>query len=173
MFESVMTQLQRTLYRTVFNNLQNLLTGNHSTSTAGGQTLRARASDFDNLFVEVARRYDLDPTLLKAVAQVESNFSAQAISHAGAKGLMQLMDTTAQVLGVENVFDPAQNIDGGARYLKEMLNRYHGDLKMALAAYNAGPGAVDRWGSVPPYQETQAYIPRVLGLQQQYHNWLA
>lgn len=165
-------QLQRTLYENILTKLQNTLAGNHSQGI-GGSNLKAHPSDFDALFEEVGQRYNLDPALLKAVAQTESGFSANAVSKAGAKGMMQLMDSTAEALGVANVFDPTQNIDGGARYLRAMLDRYNGDVSMALAAYNAGPGAVDKWGGLPPYQETQAYVPRVLNLSQQYHDWVA
>ncbi len=174
MLDSVLTQLQRTLYDSIFAKLQNTLTGNHSKGTAGGN-FTAHASNFDALFTQVAQKYNLEPSLLKAVAHAESNFSPDAISRAGAKGIMQLTDTTAAGLGVTNVFDPLQNIEGGAKYLRAMLDRYDGDVSLALAAYNAGPGAVDRWGGLPPYQETQAYIPRVLNLRDQYQQreWTA
>jgi soluble lytic murein transglycosylase-like protein len=118
-----------------------------------------------------AKKHNLDPALLKAVVQAESNFSADAVSHAGAKGLMQLMDGTAQQLGVVNPFNPIENIDGGARFLAQLLQRYRGNETLALAAYNAGPGAVDYWGELPPYQETQTYVPRILQLREQYREW--
>ncbi len=167
MLNSIMTQLQRTLYQNVLSKLQTTLTGNHSAGVSGG-SFTAHASTFDTVFADIAGRYNLDPALLKAVAHAESNFSPDAISHAGAKGIMQLTDPTAETLGVTNVFDPVQNIEGGAKYLRAMLDRYGGDVSLALAAYNAGPGAVDKWGGLPPYKETQAYIPRVLNLIQQY-----
>ncbi len=125
----------------------------------GGAPLPPTA--FDDLIQEAAARYRVDPDLVKAVVKAESNFDPTAVSHAGAKGLMQLMDTTAAALGVENVFDPAQNIDAGVRYLAQQLERF-GDVRLALAAYNAGPGAVNRYGGIPPYAETQTYVRRVL-----------
>lgn len=125
----------------------------------GGTPLPPTA--FDALIQEAAARYRVDPALVKAVIKAESNFDPAAVSHAGAKGLMQLMDTTAAALGVENVFDPAQNIDAGVRYLAQQLERF-GDVRLALAAYNAGPGAVSRYGGIPPYAETQTYVRRVL-----------
>ena len=175
MFNSMMVQLQRNLYENVLDKLQTALAGNHSYGTGGvgSGNLKAHPSQFDAIFEEIGQRYQLDPALLKAVAQAESGFSADAVSKVGAKGMMQLMDSTAEALGVDDVFDPVQNIDGGARYLKAMLDRYNGDVSLALAAYNAGPGAVDKWGGLPPFQETQAYIPRVLNLHQQYHDWVA
>jgi soluble lytic murein transglycosylase-like protein len=98
------------------------------------------------------------------VVKAESNFDPTAVSGAGAAGLMQLMPGTAASLGVEDVFNPEQNVEGGVRLLRQLLDRYQGNVVYALAAYNAGPGAVDRYGGVPPYRETQTYVPRVLGL---------
>ena len=108
-------------------------------------------------------KYQVDPNLVKAVVQTESNFDASAVSGAGAEGLMQLMPGTAQEMGVQNALDPAQNLDGGVKYLRKMLDGYDGNVSMALAAYNAGPGTVNQYGGVPPYQETQTYVKRVLG----------
>ncbi len=116
---------------------------------------------FDDLIQEAAARYQVDPDLVKAVIRAESNFDPTAVSHAGAKGLMQLMDATAAQLGVEDSFDPAQNIDGGVRYLAMQLRRF-GDVRLALAAYNAGPAAVMQHQGIPPYAETQTYVRRVL-----------
>ena len=110
-----------------------------------------------------ARRHGLDPALLRAVIEVESGWNPLARSPAGALGLMQLMPATARALGVTDPWDPWQNLEAGARYLRQQLERF-GDIRLALAAYNAGPGAVQRHGDVPPYRETQAYVERVLAL---------
>jgi hypothetical protein len=109
-----------------------------------------------------ARRHGLDPGLVMAVVSVESGFRPEAVSPKGARGLMQLMPRTAESLGVVDAFDPAQNLDGGARHLGQLLTLYGGDLVKALAAYNAGEGAVERHGGVPPYRETRAYVKKVL-----------
>jgi hypothetical protein len=115
-----------------------------------------------------ARKYDLPPGLIRGVIRAESNFQVAAVSRAGAQGLMQLMPATARELGVADPFDIDQNIDGGARYLRQMLDSFDGNVKTALAAYNAGPGAVEKYGGqIPPYQETEQYIDRVLRFSKQ------
>jgi soluble lytic murein transglycosylase-like protein len=119
-------------------------------------------SDVAALATAAARKHGLDPALVLAVVHVESAFRPQAVSPKGAQGLMQLMPFTAKEMGVEDAFDPEQNLDGGARYLRLLLARYKGDVTRALAAYNAGPGAVDRHRGVPPYRETRQYVRRVL-----------
>jgi soluble lytic murein transglycosylase-like protein len=119
-------------------------------------------SDLRALATAAARRHGLDPDLVLALVQVESAFRPDAISPKGAQGLTQLMPGTARELGVKDALDPAQNLDGGARYLRQLLTRYGGDVKRALAAYNAGPGAVDRHQGVPPFRETRQYVRRVL-----------
>lgn len=116
----------------------------------------------EGIFSEAAEKYNVPVNLLKAVAKAESDFQTDAVSSCGAQGIMQLMPSTASSLGVTNSFDPEQNIMGGAKYLGQLLSSF-GDPKLAVAAYNAGGGAVRRYGGVPPYEETQNYVKKVLG----------
>lgn len=124
----------------------------------------ARSASFDEMIRNAARREGVDEQLVKAVVEAESGFNPRAVSRAGAKGLMQLMDGTARSLGVKDSFDPAANLVGGTRYLRAMLDRF-GSVPLALAAYNAGPGAIEKYGGMPPYQETRGYVDKVLALQ--------
>ena len=123
---------------------------------------------FQNEIESAAAKYGVDPALLAGLVKQESNFNPNAHSGVGAKGLTQLMDSTARGLGVSNSFDPAQSLDGGAKFLGGLLKQFHGDQSLALAAYNAGPGAVQKYGGIPPYQETQRYVPLVLGYAAQF-----
>ncbi len=116
----------------------------------------------DALIRHMCRKYGVDPSLVKAVISAESGYNSMAVSPKGAMGLMQLMPGTANSLGVFDPLDPQQNIEGGVRYLSSLLERYGGNVALALAAYNAGPGSVEKYGSVPPYQETDTYVRKVL-----------
>ena len=119
-------------------------------------------ADFEQHVRAAARTYSMDPHLIKAVIKIESDFDHQAVSSKGAKGLMQLMPETAQDMNVSDPFDPRANIMGGTCYLKRLLGRFNGNLPLTLAAYNAGPGAVERCGGIPNYGETQRYVQAVL-----------
>ena len=132
-----------------------------TTSAAGG-------GSYDGLIEQAATRNRIDPAVLHGLIQQESGFDPSAQSSAGAMGLTQLMPGTASSLGVANPLDPAESIEGGARYLAEQLSRFGGNTADALAAYNAGPGAVEQYGGVPPYAETQSYVQKVLGYAESY-----
>lgn len=126
------------------------------------------AIEFDHLIAAACKRYDVEFALVKAVIKAESAFNPTAISRAGARGLMQLMPDTAAQHGVADTEDPRSNIEGGVRHLRLLLNRFQGDLALALAAYNAGPETVDRYSGIPPYEETQNYVQRVLQYRESY-----
>jgi soluble lytic murein transglycosylase-like protein len=126
------------------------------------------AVPFQSLITAAANKYGLDPALLAGIVKQESNFNPNAKSGSGAKGLTQLMDSTARGLGVTDPFDPAQSLDGGARFLSGLMHQFHGDQTLAVAAYNAGPVAVQKYGGIPPYQETRLFVPKVLGYAAQF-----
>lgn len=125
-------------------------------------TYRAGASDITKMLHIAAQRHGIDPKLAMAVARTESSYMPDAVSSAGAVGVMQLMPDTAQAMGVRNIYDPRENIEGGVRYLKQMLTSFGGDVSKALAAYNAGPDAVRQYNGIPPYSETRDYVAKVL-----------
>ena len=124
----------------------------------------ATPGDIDSAIEQAAARHNVDPNLVRAVVKVESNFNPNALSRKGAMGLMQLMPSTAKQLKVRNPFDPEQNVDAGVRHLKQLLESYGGDVRLTLAAYNAGAGAVARSSGVPHYAETQNYVRRITNL---------
>jgi soluble lytic murein transglycosylase-like protein len=130
---------------------------------------RAGKSRYDRIVEEVAHAHGLDGALLHAVISVESHYNPRAVSKKGAAGLMQLMPETARRYGVSDSFDPAQNLHGGAKYLRDLLTLFNSDMSLALAAYNAGENAVIRHGNrIPPFRETRNYVPRVLDYYRQY-----
>jgi soluble lytic murein transglycosylase-like protein len=146
--------------------------------TAAAGSTASKPTAFDPMIQAASRRFGVDSSLVKAVIDAESSFNPEAVSHAGAKGLMQLMDSTGQGLGVTNPFDPKQNIEGGTRYLSNLIMKYNGNQGMALAAYNAGSGRVNKLGVSNDQElmaklhllpkETQNYVRKVLSLQQEY-----
>lgn len=131
-------------------------------STKNTNSAASAREKISNIVTNVCKKHGVDEKLVNALIKQESGFNPNAKSRVGAMGLMQLMPGTAQGLGVTNPMDPEQNVDGGVRYLKSMLNKYNGNIILALAAYNAGPNAVDKYDGVPPYKETQNYVKSIL-----------
>ncbi|MBI5893867.1 MAG: lytic transglycosylase domain-containing protein [Deltaproteobacteria bacterium] len=128
------------------------------------------SGNYDRLIYSTAIRYGLDPLLVKAVIKAESDFDVLATSHKGAMGLMQLMPETANDMGIDDAYDPVQNIEGGVKYLKKLMGTYKTNLSLAIASYNAGEKAVQKYNGIPPYKETQEYVKRVLNYLRTYKN---
>ena len=152
--------------RRTFSNTGNIAVSPPSPAAEPGSPPRTRRrgqppAGIGRLIDRIARKHGMDPELVKAVASVESNYNPRAISPKGALGVMQLLPATAERFGVANAYDPAQNIEGGVRYLKFLRNQFPGDLSLVLAAYNAGENAVRRHGGIPPYRETRDYLHRI------------
>ena len=147
-----------------YTNENNTITGpRKDVSSGNGKYLLL----YDDIIVKTSKRHNIDPALVKAIIMAESAVNTNAVSKKGAKGLMQIMPKTARWLGVKNSAHPEQNIEAGTRYLKCLIDEYDGNLKLALAAYNAGPGTVRRYKGVPPYKETRSYIEKVLAYYNQ------
>lgn len=137
-------------------------TNSQTNTTTASDTTVSSPEDYEAYFKEASEAYGVSTTILKSIAKAESNFNPSAVSSAGAVGIMQLMPATAASLGVSNSYDARENIMGGAKYISQLLSRYQGNISLALAAYNAGCGNVDKYGGIPPFTETQNYVKKVL-----------
>lgn len=150
------------------NNVNNIkLNRNSKTSTTDFSSYLSESKSLDDIFKEAAQKYNVSEDLLKAIGKAESNFDAKAVSRCGAQGVMQLMPATATSLGVTDAFDAEQNIMGGAKYISGLLKKYDGETSLALAAYNAGSGNVAKYGGIPPFEETQNYVKKVVNYMNQ------
>lgn len=144
-------------------NMQSAPTSSTTDASNSASSNLGKYFQFDSIVQNAATTYHLSSNLLLSMIQTESNFNPNAVSPDGAEGLMQLMPATAASLGVTNAFDPTQNIMAGAAYMRQLLDKYNNSIPLALAAYNAGPSAVDRYGGIPPYPETEQYVQKILG----------
>jgi soluble lytic murein transglycosylase-like protein len=136
--------------------------------TSSASAWKGDSKDFDGMIGEASKKHGVDESLIRAVIRQESAFNPKATSHCGAQGLMQLMPETAKELGCTDAYDPYQNIMSGTKYLKQLLDRFDGNLTKAIAGYNAGPGSVEKYGGLPPFAETQDYVTKVLGNYRNY-----
>lgn len=168
--QQVASYLQSLIYEGNINippNILSTITDWSSTTsknvTAGPTSIN---NDYESIIKKAASQYGVPERLIESVIKHESSFNPNAVSSAGATGLMQLMPATAKFLGVSNAFDPEQNVMGGAKYLSQLMEKYDGNLSLTLAAYNAGPGNVSKYGGIPPFKETQNYVKKVLNTYQ-------
>ena len=164
------SQFQMVIYNLIYQLLERYLEPSDSTPVDSTQaetkdtstTKSSVTGKFADLIEQASEKYNVNADLIQAVIKAESGFNPKALSSAGAMGLMQLMPFTAKGLGVDDPYDPKENIFGGTKLLHRLLDRYNNNVSLALAAYNAGPGAVDKYGGIPPYQQTQTYVKRIL-----------